>query len=482
MVLSALVVAGCGGDDGDSGGSAPAVGSADDPATVVPAGAPVVISFTTDVDGEQAKSALTFASRVEPSNRDLRAELLKALEDDELSYSKDVQPWVGDRAVFALEGVMGEEPAGVLAVATDDEAAAQKALDKANDGTDVRDGNYKGTKYAIGEDGASSGIVDGFVVASDSEENFKAAIDAAAGSSLADDSKYKDTVALAEGDNLGSAYVDVDGFLELLEESGASAQFDPKTIPGFEPGQTALATLAAEDDKMTFETASTADAPSTGGPNVADLPAGSWLAIAGAVQGEQFLEGFNQGVAAAGEPQAAQLLEQLGIQEFLGGLEDISMSFGGETLTGINGQVTIGGSDQAAASKLLKQSVQFAQQAAQGQVQIDVKGDTATALAGPYRLQMEAKDGDLKLAFGDQPSGKLGDDDGYKQAESELGLDDGKVVGFLDFVPLEKLLQNVPQDAELMEALKVISQMESVVVGSGTADDATRARAIVTLR
>jgi hypothetical protein len=489
LLLLALVVAGCGGDDGGKptgGGGGPSVEASEDPATMLPAGAPIVVQIATNIDADQVQSALAFANRVEPTDRDLKAELLAALnEDDKVKFDSDIKPWIGDYGAFAIDGFGDEDVSGVLAVPTSDEAATKAALAKDDESGD-RTATYKGIEYEVDEDGAASGVAKGFLIAASDETHFKSAIDASEGQSLADDAKYKDSIALAPADPLATAYIDVDPFLELIKASGELPPGTPdlSQIPGLEAGQTAIVSLLAEEDKVTVESASTAEAPDQGdAPDIAELPGDAWLALAAALDGEQFVAGFKEGLAASGAPEAQQMLEQLGLVDFLGKIDSVSMRVGGDSINNINAQFTLGGSDQDAASKVLQSSAEFAQQAAAAQgIQVEVDGDTATVSAGPYKLELKAEDGDLKMSLGDQPGDSLGDSDAFKSAEEELSLGDGKTIAFLDFVGLEKLLKALPQDEDLTQGLQVISQLESFVVGSGKIDDATAAKAVLTLR
>lgn len=486
MLLAALAVAGCGGDDGGED-PAPAAVAADDPANVLPPGAPVVVSVASDLDSEQVQSALAFAERVEPSDRDLDEALRSELESGDISFESDIQPWLGDTGMLALDGVMGDEPTGVAAAKTTDEAAAQEVLDRAIDESTER--TYKGVTYALdNDDQSANGIVDGFVVAASDEAHFKQAVDAAQGTSLADDAQFRETFGRAPEERLGAAYVDVDGVIELIEQSG---QVPPGTfdqvdqIPGFEPGSTLVVALVAEEDQMTLETVSSEPLPegAADGPDIAELPGDPWLALASPIMGEQFLQGFNQGVAASGIAGAEQILESVGLPRLLEGLESLALRFGGESITAINGELTLGGSDAAAAEEFLTKVSPFAQQAASSNgVQLQTEDNGLSAQFGPYEISVTTDGGDLSVRVGNEPDGSLGDQEGFQTAQDALGIDDGTTVAFVDFEPLGTFLESLPQDPEMEQVMAVVAELGVLAFGTGEQDGHAVSRAVLSLR
>ena len=77
----------------------------------------------------------------------IRGLLEKAFSESDLglSYSKDIEPWLGDKAGFFLSSFTpGAATSGAAVIATEDEAKAKSAIDKAKGG---KDASYKGHDY-----------------------------------------------------------------------------------------------------------------------------------------------------------------------------------------------------------------------------------------------------------------------------------------------------------------------------------------------
>ena len=167
MLIALTVLAGCGGDDAEdaTGGEAGAATSA------IPADVSVVIEASADLESDEWRSALAFAERLDPGDRNL-AEALKAdLFDGEVTYA-DVEPFLGDGLAFGLSGVADDEAQGIIAIEIDDEEAARATLEESADEGE-RDATYDGVDYAVEESGAASGIVDGLLIGASDEANFE---------------------------------------------------------------------------------------------------------------------------------------------------------------------------------------------------------------------------------------------------------------------------------------------------------------------
>src|SRR6476660_6775321 len=103
----ALLVAGCGGGGSDSSGGA-------DPASVMPASAPVYLDFTVRPEGETKTNVEALAKSI--AGVDALGELIigeleqSASEDgEEFDYEKEVEPWLGEEGgLFLQEYVEGD--------------------------------------------------------------------------------------------------------------------------------------------------------------------------------------------------------------------------------------------------------------------------------------------------------------------------------------------------------------------------------------
>ncbi len=474
-IFIVFLVAGCGGDD-NGPESSPAGSSSGAATAAVPADTPVVIEISADLESDQWQSALTFAGRLDPADRDLADTLSAELFDGEVAY-EDVEPWLGDGLAFGLSGVEDGEPAGVLAIETTDEEAARETISREGEGD--KPVTYKGVDYTVEDTGSASGVFDGMVVGTSDETTFKAAVDASQGESMADDTTYQEALAEAPEDHLVTAYADVDGLLALLADSGAVPQETLDTVretPGFQGGSAVVATLVAEEDAMTFDAVGTGDAPAPEGPSVADLPGGAWFALAAG--GEQFGQGILQGLEQSGGNEATQIADELGLTAFLGGLENVTLRLGGTSIGELEGAFELIGSDADAASAIVQRAARELRVLG---APVKVEGDQVTLSIPPAKLlRMEADGGTLRVSAGEQPESTLDEDEAFGEATDKLDLD--RVSLFTDFAPLQELLSTLPADPDLEEAQKVLAELGYLIAGSGEDDGALHGRFVLTLR
>src|SRR5215212_6154516 len=173
--LTALFVAGCGGDDGG--------GSSGDLAGYAPQDSPVYIEGT------------------------IRSEL-GSDDDSGMSYEDDIEPWLGDEAAIFLGDFTGEDENSGVIVATTDSDAAQKFIDKIADlaGDSLKEDSYDGSDYLTSDDGESFGIVDDAVVFGGSEKVFQAVADASGGDSLEDSDDFSTLVDEAPDGSLANVF------------------------------------------------------------------------------------------------------------------------------------------------------------------------------------------------------------------------------------------------------------------------------------
>ena len=278
-LLSAIAVAtGCGNDGSSASGAA----------SLAPAGAVVYGEATLDPSDDQqaAIDALIekFPGEGSAGER-IRGLLEKAFSESDigLSYAKDIEPWLGDRAGFFVASLTpGSDSSAALLVATDDEGKAGDAIEKAAKANDGKAASYKGHDYYVISDGAA-GVVDGWVVLG-SESGFKAAVDTAEGGArIEDDDAYTEALDDAPEERLGFVYFNTPAFVKQLQKTGPGAGLGPFAGLFKDP---VLATFNATEQGVRLEAtlpeSLTSAFPILGdsGGRAADLPADSWLAIA----------------------------------------------------------------------------------------------------------------------------------------------------------------------------------------------------------
>jgi hypothetical protein len=460
-LLAALAVAGCGGSD--SGGSGPAaLVTADSPVAVLPADSPVVITAEVGPGSEQGKAALEFASKLDTQHRDLGAELIKSLEDStgndvKIDYEADLKPWLGKTVGIALDDFTSSDVGSVVALQSTDQGKAQAFLDKVDSRHKSAAKTYGGVTYHVDpEDNTADGMVEDFVVGATDEAHFKAAVDASKSGSLVDDEQYKTAIGrLDGGDHLGVALVDIDGLLDALAQSGSVSQSTLnsfKSSPSYDPGETAAASLDASSTKMTFETATSAtQVQSLTGTDAGTLPGDAWLAFISPIDGKNFGSGFQEGLA---------------------------QRLGGSSLAGVNGSLKLGDSNAGAAEKLFGRIVQEAKSVSG--VEVNASGNTASASAGPYKINLTLDGGDISLSLGDEPSAKLADQASYKSALGDL--DGAKALFFMDFAPLAELVKSIPSnDPSTQQAADVLAELGTLVFGAKVDGDVGRTTTVLTV-
>src|SRR5262245_61631610 len=107
---AAIAVAGCG------SGSSATGSTAGRPAGFVPAGAPLYLEASADMNSAQWRQVRTLGQKF-PGWGELTARITKSLKDDGLDYTTDIAPYVGSRAAFAVTrvpSISGRAAGGIL--------------------------------------------------------------------------------------------------------------------------------------------------------------------------------------------------------------------------------------------------------------------------------------------------------------------------------------------------------------------------------
>lgn len=167
--LLALVVAACGGS-GDENAN---------PASVVPADAPLYLEATVRPEGDLRADFDAAASKIlrtQNPSAQIRQLVDGVLRQDGVSYAQDVKPWLGRRAGVFLSDFAREGPQGAVVLSTSDTGAALDAIEKGAEG-EVRQRSVAGTDLRVDSDGTAFAAVEDVVVAG-TEQGVRAAIEA----------------------------------------------------------------------------------------------------------------------------------------------------------------------------------------------------------------------------------------------------------------------------------------------------------------
>ena len=279
------LVAACGG--GGGGGNPDA-----DPASLVPARAPVYVEAVVRPEGETADAIDQLGKKLAGVD-DVGAEIRKAIEkesredDKDFSFDEDVDPWLGDRVglfFHQLNGGEDDEPQGAVVFATKD---ADKARSFFDEQLAVLDGGKKGrvvsrtyrdTEYKVEEtDGDAFVVVDDQAVFGD-EAGVKAALDARDAESLSEADAFKKARDQVPDDGVGFGYLGIRQLVSSLGPQAAAVQ------PLLEQAGDQLAfALTPKSDAIQIDAAALGVSGEAGqaGPGkiFETLPRDAWLAL-----------------------------------------------------------------------------------------------------------------------------------------------------------------------------------------------------------
>jgi hypothetical protein len=479
----ALPIAGCG-SSSTAGGDPGA-----DPAALLPASAPVYVEAQVRPTGALGDNALAVARKLlgtsDPGGM-IVGLLGGKLNDDNLTYAKDIAPWLGQRAGLVVTGVGagGKNADVVAAVASKDDDAAQKFVD-GRQGTSkqtYRDVSYQ---YDAGHNLALAVVDHALIVGT--QRGFKSAIDARSGAKLADAAAFKKARETVGSDGLGFLYADPSRLFDIALSaapglSGADAS-GPMAGPlsagtalrgllGGSGLQAITASLDAASDALRIDaaaiglkagSASSLLSSGSGGPAaVAAVPADAWLSAGIGDVGTTVTRALSQmgGSAATGGVDPATLLQglqaQLGIdiqKDLLSWMGDAALFVRGTTKDEIGGALVVQSKDPAASRAAIKKLEKAfgtfgVQTGALGSGTGGAEGFSVKLDQLPASIQVAAKDDKFVVAYGkgalaDALGGgaKLGDSAAFKTAAGLL--DDAKPSVFIDTPQAIKLLESL---------------------------------------
>jgi hypothetical protein len=504
-VLTAfLALAACGG-----GGS----GSGAETAKIVPPSAYFYGEAVIDPSGGQEKAVRSiiakFPGEGPPEQRieKLLVDGLKTRDTGSVDYVKDIKPWLGETAAaFAIPGpATSKKVAGGVIIATKDEDAARKAIQKAG-GSNLTKATYKGVDYwrdAPGDgDLNAGGVIDGFAVLAD-EAGFKAAIDASKGDSLVDSDRFKKAVEDAPEERIGLLYADIQGAIgAAAQQSGAGAQVALlsgafKQLFGDQP---IVATAKAENDGVVIDST----LPASGGTIfsifgkgtdlVGELPAGSWVAFGQPELGKYIsqLIDLAAGLAGGREAIAAQVRQASGLdldRDILGWIGDVAFFVAGTSKADLGGGAVIKTTDPAASKRAIaglerlisagSSSTKLGPAGIPGAEAGFSASDTTT----PQPVYVVQKGDRVVIAYGEKAAtdalaggAPLGDDAAFKNATGKLG-GDYKASMYVAIAPIIEVARSFgASEAELSKAEPYLAVFDHLVGGTKTEGDKLKSR------
>ena len=364
---TAVVLAGCGGDDGGD--------TASGPAAAVPADAVFYAEAVVRPEGDELTALTDLAGSVAPIEdpsafAKSQIDSFFANEGVDLTYAADIEPWLGERAGFALLGATDDE-AYLFALETSDEDAARATLEKivANTDETETEATSGDVEYYQTEDGTAVGVTDGLVLFAN-QTDFERALSALDGDSLADSDQYATELDSLADDRLVTVYADPGSAVDAAMASGEVSEEEQSSMTSFLGDaleQPFLAALTVAADSLGLE-ASAGEIPgfTTGASElINELPGDAWIAVALPDVGTTITNAFDQlgslG-AAMGEPgltpeDLTQELEGefgIDVEELLAGIGDLAVYLRGTSDDQLNIGAILELSDTSAASELAK--------------------------------------------------------------------------------------------------------------------------------
>jgi hypothetical protein len=501
--VAALVAAGCGGSDGGSGS---------DPAAVAPADSPIFIELAVRPEGDLQTNLEGLAKNLAGID-DLGGLVIEQLEEsaagdgEEFDYEKEVEPWLGEKAGISLQEYDGDDFNGyVVGVATTDSGAAQQFLDDHADDV-VSEGSYEGTDYKVEDDDTAVGLIGDFLVIAESEDAFKAAVDAEGGESLADQDAYTSAVDAAPAESFANVFVDVGA---LIEEAGGTIDAEAEQfldVAGIEPKEaTALASVVPGSNQIEIDFATNLvgeDAP-TGDASalLGSLPGGSFAAFATTEFGSQLSEAIDQldenGIPGELEPnelKSALKSQGIDLDKIGGSIKDLGAFAQGNTERNLNGAVVMTATDAKEATNTVANiGLLLRASDTPGITKISEEGITGFSIRdaddlGEQPLVVAAKDEKIAISYGPVAaaaaltagkSATLAENPAFKKAGEALG--DTPLSGFVAGPATVALVENLlspEEQAELEEVRPLLDKIEYAAVGTGTSGDLATSKLIL---
>ena len=295
LAILAVGLPGCGSSHSD--------GTEADPATAVPAAAPVYVGVTVRPGGSLRTGVLAAGRALGASEATFAglAELLRTPGSPALDYKRDLAPWLGPHAGLFLQSAAGAEtlaapllaalttrrapsfPAGrldgALVLDTSDASAARSFLAGQAKHAGAHAASYRGVSYEVGG-GVAFGLVGRFAVIG-SEAGMRAAIGATQGeAALSSSGAYAKLAGVAPAGAIGHLYANI--------PAGSATGTAGGLLAVLGSGRPVDVSLLAAAGSLTLDVDSLArpgtrpgllSADPEGASALGELPGGSWLAI-----------------------------------------------------------------------------------------------------------------------------------------------------------------------------------------------------------
>jgi hypothetical protein len=506
VLLGALaaIAAGC--------GSSSSSGGDHDPAALIPAGAPLYAEATIQPGGKvgaDLDAALQKILRTDDPGAKIKQAIDDAARGQDFSYSKDIEPWLGDKVGVALTAVHGKKADFVAVINAKDEAKASEAIKSAKGHYETR--NYKGFQYRIDLDnGIAAGVFEHAVVVG-TETGFKSAVDASKGTSLAESNDLRTLRSKVAEDRVGLVYVDVQSLLRTIGQASSGGGADLSALlqsASAAAPKTIGAALQAQPDQLRVDAVSlgtpkVGSSGASGADVVAGLPGDSWLALGIGKSGEKIDQalqtvGNSGGLAGVGiNALLSQLKQQIGLdlrQDVLSWMGDAGLFVSGTSTSDLGGALVVKTSDPAKTKHVIGVLRGLVERSGDKVSPLHISGvdDGFTVhtsgsppidvgLAGDRFIVSVGSETAFEKAI--SPGRPLSSSPAFTSAAGKLGSG-LKPSFFLDFPRVVSLIEAFAgNQAQFQKAKPYLDTFGAVVAGAkDEGDGVTRARFVLTLR
>ncbi len=424
-----------------------------------------------------------------------------------LDFDREVEPWLGEVGAVAFERlVSGELSEPLIAVQTTDPEATEKLIaERANAGDE--DADYAGVDFKVSDSGDRAiGLIDDALVLAAGEREFKTAVDAAQGDSLADEDRFQETVAVASDASFADAYVDIGGILEQSDD-----RIDPRVRgvlrgAGLDPSEaTAVASLIPRSEQIEIDVSSDLAGREAPDGDVSELlgslPASSLAAFAFADFGEQLeeaVDGLDEaGIPDAigpGELKAAFAQTGVNLERVAGSLESAAVFVSGKSREELGGALVLSGRSSEAADAIAGLGQLLRGARVPGITAVTGRGSGFSIRSrelGEKPLVVLGKGNRVSIGYGLGPAltgiagnsaATLAGTAGFKAAKKALG--NTPISGYVDGPSALRLAEAlVPRTSgDFWNAVPYLKKIDYIGVGSGSEDGVVTARLIAGLR
>jgi uncharacterized protein DUF3352 len=492
LLAAAAALAGCAAGSSAGGGT--------DPASSVPASAPLYAEAVLAGDGQEQRDAQAALAKIVGTS-DPQAAIARLFDRGGVQFARDVEPWIGER-VGAAALTVGRGGDTIVVAASRDDDAAQAALGRIAPGADTR--SYRGVSYRVDSrhHGLAAGVV-GDTVVFGGENGLKAAIDASKGSSLAESDALKTARSTVRQERSGFLYADVASLLRqaLAGAGGGAAQLAPLVGPISEAlPKTVAAALDAEPGLLRIDSAAIGNGggvrpAGSGADALAALPSDAWLGLGVGELGktvDNVIDRLSSGGGLAGvgvQALLAQAQGQIGLdirRDLLAWMGDAGLSVSGDA-DAPRVALVVASKDPAASQRTVRALETLARRDG------EVSPVTGSGIDAGFAVKRGGRTGPVVASAGNRfviasgraaldaalsPSGRLGDAPAFRDAAAKLGSG-VRPSFFVDAQRLGDLAAAKHGGRDKGPALDAFGAL----VGGGRQDgDVARGEAILTLR